>query len=197
MRLLRAHTEVRRALAHRKRALTHGAQQSRNAAIDSTTDQMCVEAAFAVMRALRVRTVACGELHGSLLMRTVCRASGVYSERSPLSLVHIHPRYRGTPPSCRHLLIFHLWNILCDHVGHGIYQRVSRLVGDPHGRAARRCRCRGAVTPGAWTHITLPPHVRDHGVAACSPARVARAEWRAPPAGLFFLPPPPPGGRSV
>ena len=32
-------------------------------------------------RALWVRTVACGELHSSLLMRTVCRASGVYSER--------------------------------------------------------------------------------------------------------------------
>src|SRR2546428_7403339 len=98
MRLLRAHTEVRRALAHRKRALTPGAQQSRNATIGSTTDQMRVEATFAVMRAVRMRTVTCGELHGSLLMKTVCRASGVYSERPRVSLVHIHPRYRGTPP---------------------------------------------------------------------------------------------------
>src|SRR6266851_1891753 len=65
----------------------------------STPNQMCVEAAFAVMRALRVRTGACGELHGSLLMWTVCRAAGVYSERARLSLVHIHPRYRGTPPN--------------------------------------------------------------------------------------------------
>src|SRR5712691_3044069 len=99
IRLLRAHTEVRRALAHRKRALTHSAQQSRNATIGSTTDQMRAEAALAVMRALRVRTVACGELHGSLLMKTVCRVSGVYSERSRLSLVHIHPRYRGASPN--------------------------------------------------------------------------------------------------
>src|SRR5437870_9370040 len=81
IRLRRAYTEVRRTLAHRKRALTHGAQQSRNVAIGSTTDQMRAKAALAVMCALWVRTVACGELHSSLLMRTVCRASGVYSER--------------------------------------------------------------------------------------------------------------------
>jgi hypothetical protein len=35
MRLLRAHTAVGRALARRKRALTHGAQQPKNAAIGS------------------------------------------------------------------------------------------------------------------------------------------------------------------
>src|SRR6267378_5572250 len=70
MRLLRAHTDVRRALAHRKCSLTLGAEQARHAAISSTTDQVCVEAALAVMRALRVRTVAWGELHDSLLMTT-------------------------------------------------------------------------------------------------------------------------------
>src|SRR4029453_16083024 len=95
---LRAHTEVRRALAHRKRALTPGAQQSRNAAIGSTKDQMRAKAALAVVCALWVRTGACGELHSSLLMRTVCRASGVYSGGPPFSLFQIHPRYRGTPP---------------------------------------------------------------------------------------------------
>src|SRR5262245_41579489 len=47
---------------------------------------MRVEAALAIMRALRVRTVAGGELHDSLLMRTVCRTSGVYSECLRLSL---------------------------------------------------------------------------------------------------------------
>src|SRR5262249_19497587 len=47
---------------------------------------MRVEAAVAIMRALRVRTVAGGELHDSLLMRTVCRTSGVYSECLRLSL---------------------------------------------------------------------------------------------------------------
>src|SRR5206468_6697864 len=98
IRLLRAHTEVRRALAHRKCVLTLGAEQARNAAISSTTNQMCVEAALAVMRALRVRTVAGGALHDSLLMRIVGRTSGVYSECPRLSLVHIHPRYRGTLP---------------------------------------------------------------------------------------------------
>src|SRR5215831_17494847 len=39
-------------------------------------------------------------------MQTVCRASGGYSERLRFSLVHVHPRYRGTPPpnpSSRHL----------------------------------------------------------------------------------------------
>src|SRR5215475_15067646 len=81
IRLLCTHTEVRRALTHRKRALTPGAQQSRNASIGSTKDQMSAKAALAVMCALWMRTVACGELHSSLLMRTVCRASGVYSER--------------------------------------------------------------------------------------------------------------------
>src|SRR4030095_6867719 len=64
-------------------------------------NQMRAEAALTVMRALRVRTVACREIHGSLLMKTVCHPSGVYSERSRLSLVHIHPRYRGTPPNFR------------------------------------------------------------------------------------------------
>ena len=63
IRFLHAYTEVCRALAHRKRALTHGAQQSWNAAIGSTTDQMRAKAALAVMGALWVRTVACGELH--------------------------------------------------------------------------------------------------------------------------------------
>jgi hypothetical protein len=29
----------------------------------------------------------------------VCRASGVYNERPRLSLVHVHPRYRATPPT--------------------------------------------------------------------------------------------------
>jgi hypothetical protein len=96
---LRTNTKVCPALAHQKCALTHGAQQSRNAAIGSTTDQMSAKAALAVMCALRVRTVACGELHGALLMRTVCRASGVYNERPRLSLVHVHPRYRATPPT--------------------------------------------------------------------------------------------------
>src|SRR5262245_31436321 len=81
IRRLRAYTEVCRTLAHRKRALTSGAQQSRNTAIGSATDQMRAKATLAVMGALWVRTVACGELHSSLLMRTVCRASGVYSER--------------------------------------------------------------------------------------------------------------------
>src|SRR4030095_6959918 len=95
---LRTHTEVRRALAHRKRALTPGAQQSRNAAIGSTKDQMRAKAALAVVCALWVRTVACGELHSYLLMRTGCRASGGYSGRPRFSLVQIHPRYRGTPP---------------------------------------------------------------------------------------------------
>jgi hypothetical protein len=98
MRFLRTHPEVRRALAHRKRALTPGAQQTRNAAIGSTTDQMRAKAALAVMCAWRGWTVACGALQGSLLMRTVCCASGGYSERPGLSLVPVHPRYRGTPP---------------------------------------------------------------------------------------------------
>src|SRR5215813_12450629 len=47
---------------------------------------MRVEATLAIRRALRVRTVACGELHDSLLMKTVCRTSGVYSECLRLSL---------------------------------------------------------------------------------------------------------------
>jgi hypothetical protein len=59
--------------------------------VGSTTDQMGA-ATSAIVRALRVRTVACSELHGSLLMQTVYHASGVYSERSRLSLVHIHTR---------------------------------------------------------------------------------------------------------
>src|SRR5262245_39766383 len=63
MRCPHAYTEVRRALAHRKRALTPGAQQSWNAAIGSTTDQMRAKAALAVMGALGVRTVACGARH--------------------------------------------------------------------------------------------------------------------------------------
>jgi len=45
---------------------------------------------LAVMGALWVRTVACGELHSSLLMRTVCRASGVYSERPRFFRLFIH-----------------------------------------------------------------------------------------------------------
>src|SRR5215208_2817487 len=53
----------------------------------------------AVVRALRVRTVTWSELHGSLLMQTVCHASGGYSERSGLSLAHIYTRYRGTAPN--------------------------------------------------------------------------------------------------
>src|SRR5215211_4194008 len=80
-----------------KRALTLGAQQPRNTAIDSTTDQMGA-ATPAVVRALRVRTVTWSELHGSLLMQTVCHASGGYSERSGLSLAYIYTRYRGTAP---------------------------------------------------------------------------------------------------
>jgi hypothetical protein len=59
---------------------------------------MRVEAALALMRAWRVWPIACGALHGFLLMRTVYRASGVYSECPRLSLVQIYPRYRGTPP---------------------------------------------------------------------------------------------------
>src|SRR5919197_3009179 len=55
IRLLCTHTEVCRALTHRKRALTPGAQQSRNAAIGSTKDQMSAKAALAVMCALWVR----------------------------------------------------------------------------------------------------------------------------------------------
>ena len=51
------------------------------------------------MCALRVWTVAWSERHSSLLMRTVCRASGGYSGRPRFSLVQVHPRYRGTPPS--------------------------------------------------------------------------------------------------
>jgi hypothetical protein len=60
-------------------------------------DQMSA-VAFAVVRALRVRAVACGELHGSLLVQNEYHASGVYSVRSRLSLAYIHTRYRGTPP---------------------------------------------------------------------------------------------------
>jgi hypothetical protein len=59
-------------------------------AVSSATDQMGT-ATSAIVRALRVRTVACSELHGSLLMQTVYPASGVYSERSRLSLfIAIH-----------------------------------------------------------------------------------------------------------
>src|SRR5262249_55710878 len=61
-------------------------------------DQMRAEAALTIVRALGVRTVTGSELHGSLLMQTVCCASGVYRERSRLSLVRIHTRYRGTAP---------------------------------------------------------------------------------------------------
>src|SRR4029450_14117129 len=52
IRFLHAYPEVRRALAHRKCALTHGAQQSWNAAIGSTTDRMRAKAGLAVMGAL-------------------------------------------------------------------------------------------------------------------------------------------------
>jgi len=90
IRLLRAHTVVGRALARRKRALTHVAQQPRHAAIGSTTDQMSTEAALAVMRALWMGIVTCSELPGSLLIQTVCRVSGVYSECARLSFVFIH-----------------------------------------------------------------------------------------------------------
>src|SRR5712691_4178829 len=90
MRLLHPDTKVRCALASRKCAMAHGAHQTRNAAIGSTTDQMNTEAALAVMRALWIGTVACRELHGFLLIRTVCHVSGVYSEcsRSPFVFIH-------------------------------------------------------------------------------------------------------------
>src|SRR5713101_7717455 len=101
IRLLGAHTVVGRALARRKRALTHGAQQPRNAAIGSTTDQMSTEAALTVMRALWMGTVTCGELHGSLLIQTVCRVSGVYSECSRLSFVFIHAIEGQHRKACR------------------------------------------------------------------------------------------------
>src|SRR5713101_2540263 len=90
MRLLHPDTEVRCALASRKRAMAHGAHQTRNAAIGSTTDQMSTEAALAVMRALWIGTIACRELHCFLLMQTVCHVSGVYSECARLSFVLIH-----------------------------------------------------------------------------------------------------------
>ena|SRR5215831_6907164 len=48
----------------------------------ATIDQMRAEAALTIVRALGVRTVTGSELHGSLLMQTVCCASGVYRERS-------------------------------------------------------------------------------------------------------------------
>jgi hypothetical protein len=70
--------------------MAHGAQQARNAAIGSTTDQMNTEAARAVMRALWLGTVACRELHCFLLIRTVCHVSGVYSECSRPPFVFIH-----------------------------------------------------------------------------------------------------------
>src|SRR5262249_22148036 len=59
---------------------------------------MNAKTALAIMCVLRVWTVAYSELHSSLLMRAVCCASGVYSGRPRFSLVHVHPRYRGTPP---------------------------------------------------------------------------------------------------
>src|SRR2546429_8413939 len=99
IRLLCTYPEVRRTLTSRKCALTPGTQQPRNVAVGPTTDQMSAEAAFTIVRALGVRTVTGGELHGSLLMQTVCCASGVYRERSRRSLIRIHTRYRGTAPS--------------------------------------------------------------------------------------------------
>jgi hypothetical protein len=98
MRLLRAPTAGRRALAHRPWALTREAEPARHAASSATTDPRCVAAARAVRRAWRGRTVACGALPDSLLLRTVGRTSGGDSAGSRLSLVHMHPRYRGTPP---------------------------------------------------------------------------------------------------
>jgi hypothetical protein len=98
MRLLRAPTAGRRALAHRPWALTRGAEPARHAASSATTDPRCVAAARAVRRAWRGRTVACGALPDSLLLRTVGRTSGGDSAGPRLSLVHMHPRYRGTPP---------------------------------------------------------------------------------------------------
>jgi hypothetical protein len=97
-RLLRAPTAGRRALAHRPWALTRGAEPARHAASSATTDPRCVAAARAVRRAWRGRTVACGALPDSLLLRTVGRTSGGDSAGPRLSLVHMHPRYRGTPP---------------------------------------------------------------------------------------------------
>src|SRR6266699_1746023 len=100
IRLLCTYPEVRRTLTSRKCALTPGTQQPRNVAVGPTTDQMRAEAALTIVRALGVRTVTGGELHGSLLMQTVCCASGVYRERSRCSLIRMHTRYRGTPPVC-------------------------------------------------------------------------------------------------
>src|SRR4030095_14432836 len=151
---LRTNTKVCPALAHQKCALTHGAQQSRNAAIGSATDQMSAKAALAVVCALWVRTVACGELHSSLLMRTVCRASGVYSERPRFSLVHVHPRYQGTPPD------------FCE----SWHCRGSR------GRAPRENRGgAGGERPGtSWTCLARPVSNSSAGSENARP----RTAWR-------------------
>jgi len=42
-------------------------------------------------------------------MQTVCRASGVYSERPRFSLVHVHPRYQGTPPKVAITVDYRQW----------------------------------------------------------------------------------------
>src|SRR5262245_44132605 len=72
VRLLCTDPEVRCTLTNRKGALTPGTQQPRNITVGPTMDQMRAEAAWTVICALGVRTVTGSELHGSLLMQTVC-----------------------------------------------------------------------------------------------------------------------------
>ncbi len=66
IRLLCTYPEVRRPLTRRKGAVTPSAQEPRNTAVGPTMDQMSAEAAFTIVRALAVWTVALIGIRGLL-----------------------------------------------------------------------------------------------------------------------------------